>query len=721
VSSQDPSKKVKFPTYAGKIIFNEILMGLRKSDVNRKKSSKTKMYLKITDELTNELQRQPTHQEICDRMTEKGIKLDGKSLARIHDDLAGEVYLDAPVSDEVEETFGNVIQDNGKNVADIVIENDENEKLYRLLEQLPEKERKVILMRFGLISRTEMDHKTIGKKMQISRAYVSRIEKRALKLLQMLSEGKKIPETPLEKLLEKIEISEEEFKVRYLKLSNRERKVIELRYGLNDNNPRTLEETGKILNTSIQTVSDIQKIALDQIKTNLYPDRKNSPPLEKLLDELLLGFNELKLRLAKLSDIERKVFELHCGVPLTIKEIAEIMGKTPKEISIIRDQALKQIEIDKFKEIKPKSIKKPETPLGKLLEKSAIGFKELKSRLPKLPDTERQVIELYYGIPLTIKEIAKIIGKTPEITYIIRKQAFDQIRTNSYKSQAPFKRLLEKIGISEEEFRIRHSKLTDREKQIIELRYGLNDNNPKTIEETAKILNISVQNVSRIQKIALDQIKTNKFKQIKPKKKFQTPLEKFLEKAKISEEEFRDRYLNLNYRVRRIIELRFGLNDNNPLTLEETAKIVKMSAANVSRIQRIALDQIKTDEFEQIKFRIRSDKKPKIPNVNRIQKTVSDQIKTNKFEDTTEKYKNKLLIELNLLENPKAQELLDESLEYLYNKERTIIKLFYALEGKHHSVKEISEIKDIKTKIVEKIRKDSIKKMLHYLREVKFL
>jgi len=62
--------------------------------------------------------------------------------------------------------------------------------------------------------------------------------------------------------------------VRYLvslldELDPRERKVIRLRYGLDGNRPRTLDEISMLLNRSRERVRQIQKLALDKLRSNL--------------------------------------------------------------------------------------------------------------------------------------------------------------------------------------------------------------------------------------------------------------------------------------------------------------------------------------------------------------------------------------------------------------------------------------------------------------------
>jgi len=58
------------------------------------------------------------------------------------------------------------------------------EQLYEAMQQLDERERDIILQRYGLAGGKETTQREIGKTMNISRSYVSRIEKKALDKLQ---------------------------------------------------------------------------------------------------------------------------------------------------------------------------------------------------------------------------------------------------------------------------------------------------------------------------------------------------------------------------------------------------------------------------------------------------------------------------------------------------------------------------------------------------------
>jgi RNA polymerase sporulation-specific sigma factor len=56
--------------------------------------------------------------------------------------------------------------------------------LRQALAQLPEREREIIYMRFGLEGRKELTQKEIAQKMGISQSYISRLEKRIMQRLK---------------------------------------------------------------------------------------------------------------------------------------------------------------------------------------------------------------------------------------------------------------------------------------------------------------------------------------------------------------------------------------------------------------------------------------------------------------------------------------------------------------------------------------------------------
>ena len=75
------------------------------------------------------------------------------------------------------------LPDDSENLADMVALKAQVGELYKALQNLDEREREIVQMRYGLAGTREVTQREIGKLLNISRSYVSRIEKRALEKL----------------------------------------------------------------------------------------------------------------------------------------------------------------------------------------------------------------------------------------------------------------------------------------------------------------------------------------------------------------------------------------------------------------------------------------------------------------------------------------------------------------------------------------------------------
>ena len=73
-----------------------------------------------------------------------------------------------------------VVKDEEKDINDVIIQQLAIEKIDKNLDALTERERDIIIRRFGLGNHEEETQQEIAKSYNISRSYVSRIEKRAL-------------------------------------------------------------------------------------------------------------------------------------------------------------------------------------------------------------------------------------------------------------------------------------------------------------------------------------------------------------------------------------------------------------------------------------------------------------------------------------------------------------------------------------------------------------
>lgn len=130
VDSFKPTHKTKLATYAARCIENEILMHLRSS-------KKTNLDVSLNEII--------------------GMDKDGS-----------EVVLQ------------DIIADNQDEIIDIIDKQDNIKKLIGYLDVLTPREKKTLIMRYGLQHTHKYTQQQIAKKLDISRSYVSRLEKRAL-------------------------------------------------------------------------------------------------------------------------------------------------------------------------------------------------------------------------------------------------------------------------------------------------------------------------------------------------------------------------------------------------------------------------------------------------------------------------------------------------------------------------------------------------------------
>lgn len=132
IKTFDEEKGVKLATYAARCIDNEVLMYLRNA---KKKKTEVSLYDPI------------------------GYDKEGNEISLI--DILAE-------DNEIVELVDTKIQ---------------GEKILSKINVLNDRERKIIEMRYGIFSGSKEPQREIARKMGISRSYVSRIEKRAIKKL----------------------------------------------------------------------------------------------------------------------------------------------------------------------------------------------------------------------------------------------------------------------------------------------------------------------------------------------------------------------------------------------------------------------------------------------------------------------------------------------------------------------------------------------------------
>ncbi len=102
--------------------------------------------------------------------------------------LSKEVYLYDPIGSDREGNEINlldIIEEAETDIVDNIVLEDDIKKLYHIIGKvLTDREREIICLRYGLSNHREVTQREIAGKLGISRSYVSRIEKKALKKLR---------------------------------------------------------------------------------------------------------------------------------------------------------------------------------------------------------------------------------------------------------------------------------------------------------------------------------------------------------------------------------------------------------------------------------------------------------------------------------------------------------------------------------------------------------
>ena len=131
-------------------------------------------------QLTQELGREPTPEEIADEMHMPVARIN--SLLKM---AQQPISLHAPVGDDGDVSVGDFIEDKtAENPSDVTSYSLLKEKLGDVLTSLTERERKILEMRFGLLDGYERTLEEIGKMYNVTRERIRQIEAKALRKLR---------------------------------------------------------------------------------------------------------------------------------------------------------------------------------------------------------------------------------------------------------------------------------------------------------------------------------------------------------------------------------------------------------------------------------------------------------------------------------------------------------------------------------------------------------
>ena len=172
----------KFSTYATLWIRQAIQRGLENSSRTIRLpvhiAQRERKINRTERELATKLGREPTEEELAE-----AVELPIDQVIEIRKAARPLTSLDQPVGDDGETAFGDLLASNAPNPEDEVVQDAGTSAVQRAVDALPERERDVVELRFGLGGREPTPLRETGRRLGISAERVRQIEEDALERL----------------------------------------------------------------------------------------------------------------------------------------------------------------------------------------------------------------------------------------------------------------------------------------------------------------------------------------------------------------------------------------------------------------------------------------------------------------------------------------------------------------------------------------------------------
>ena len=145
--------------------------------------------LRTTRQLTQELGREPSHAEIGDRLNITPEKVEGIKDLFFHEPMS----LDTPIGEDEDSRLGDFIEDHASLApTEATSQQLLKEQIDKVLDELTDREKRVLQLRFGLKDGHARTLEEVGKEFNVTRERIRQIEGKALRKLRHPTRSRKL-------------------------------------------------------------------------------------------------------------------------------------------------------------------------------------------------------------------------------------------------------------------------------------------------------------------------------------------------------------------------------------------------------------------------------------------------------------------------------------------------------------------------------------------------